>query len=168
MKSMAWMVMAACLALGACGGDDVSSAGGASVGGGSNGGASGGSGGTGNVRPMLAMLPSGGAVLARRQSNSTQPALWTAACSGGAWTSVNQAVSNTSLFATLMSPAAGIDAQGHITLVWGQLDAANGKLMTTTMARRYSGGRWQGGAGLIGWILPFRSSGTSARCPWPA
>jgi hypothetical protein len=100
---------------------------------------------TRNVRPMISVLPSGSAVLAWGQTNGTQAAIWTATYDAtNGWTNINQAVSNTSLFTTLDLPTAGMDAKGNITLVWGQLDVANGKIMTTTMSQRYVAGTgWQ-------------------------
>jgi hypothetical protein len=98
-----------------------------------------------NVRPMISVLPSGSAVLAWGQTNTTQSAIWTATYDAtNGWTNVNQAVSNTSLFTTIDTPTAGMDAKGNITLVWGQLDATGGKLLTTTMSQRYVAGTgWQ-------------------------
>jgi len=100
---------------------------------------------TDNVRPMMSVLSSGRAVLAWRQTNHTHSALWTATYDPtNGWTDVNQAVSNTSLFTTIISPAAGMDAKGNITLVWGQLDVTGGHLETTTMAQRFVAGTgWQ-------------------------
>ncbi|PRX21198.1 hypothetical protein B0G75_13155 [Paraburkholderia sp. BL18I3N2] len=100
---------------------------------------------TTNVRPMISVLPSGSAVLAWGQTNTTQSAIWTATFDAtNGWTNVNQAVSNTSLFTTIDTPAAGMDAKGNITLVWGQLDVTGGKLLTTTMSQRYvAGSGWQ-------------------------
>ncbi|MEK6355945.1 MAG: hypothetical protein V4796_03470 [Burkholderia cenocepacia] len=100
---------------------------------------------TDNVGPMISVLPSGRAVLAWRQTNHTHSALWTATYdAANGWTDVNQAVSNTSLFTTIISPVAGMDAKGNITLLWGQLDVTGGKLTTTTMSQRYvSGTGWQ-------------------------
>lgn len=100
---------------------------------------------TTNVRPMISVLPSGSAVLTWGQTNTTQSAIWTATFDAtNGWTNVNQAVSNTSLFTTIDPPTAGMDAQGNITLVWGQLDVTSGKLNTTTMSQRYVVGTgWQ-------------------------
>ncbi|WGS49945.1 hypothetical protein LFL96_00055 [Paraburkholderia sp. D15] len=100
---------------------------------------------TTNVRPMISVLPSGSAVLAWGQTNSTQSAIWTATFDQtDGWTNINQAVSNTSLFTSIDTPTAGMDAKGNITLVWGQLDATGGKLYTTTMSQRYVAGTgWQ-------------------------
>ena len=100
---------------------------------------------TNNVRPMISVLPSGSAVLAWRQTNTTQSALWTATFDAtNGWTNVNQAVSDTSLFTTIEFPAAGMDTKGNITLVWGQLDVTSGKISTTTMSQRYVAGTgWQ-------------------------
>ena len=75
---------------------------------------------TDNVRPMLSVLSSGRAVLAWRQTNHTKSALWTATYDAtNGWTNVNPVVSNSSLFTTIISPVAGMDAKGNITLVWG-------------------------------------------------
>ncbi|RKU00346.1 hypothetical protein C7H84_28055 [Burkholderia sp. Nafp2/4-1b] len=100
---------------------------------------------TDNVGPRLSVLSSGRAVLAWRQTNHTQSALWTATYDAtNGWTDVNQAVSDTSLFTTIISPVAGMDAKGNITLVWGELDVTGGKLTTTTMAQRFVAGTgWQ-------------------------
>ncbi|VBB17075.1 hypothetical protein [Burkholderia stabilis] len=100
---------------------------------------------TDNVRPMVSVLSSGRAVLAWRQTNHTKSALWTATYdAANGWTNVNQAVSNTNLFTTIISPVAGMDAKGNITLVWGQLDVTNQQLLTTTMSQRYAAGAgWQ-------------------------
>lgn len=100
---------------------------------------------TTNVRPMISVLPSGSAVLAWGQTNTTQSAIWTATFdTTNGWIDVNQAVSNTSLFTTIDTPTAGMDAKGNITLVWGQLDVTGGKLFTTTMSQRYVAGTgWQ-------------------------
>ncbi|WP_233838770.1 hypothetical protein [Paraburkholderia sp. ZP32-5] len=100
---------------------------------------------TTNTRPMISVQPSGSAVLAWRQTNTTQSALWTATFDAtNGWTNVNQAVSNTSLFTTIDLPSAGMDAKGNITLVWGQLDVTSGKISTTTMSQRYVVGTgWQ-------------------------
>ncbi|KWE21390.1 hypothetical protein WL74_22770 [Burkholderia cepacia] len=100
---------------------------------------------TDNVRPMLSVLSSGRAVLAWRQTNHTKSALWTATYDAtNGWTNVNQAVSNTSLFTTIISPVAGMDAKGNITLLWGQLDVTGGKIYTATMSQRYVAGTgWQ-------------------------
>jgi hypothetical protein len=100
---------------------------------------------TTNVRPMISVLSSGSAVLAWGQTNSTQSAIWTATFDAtNGWTNVNQAVSNTSLFTTIDTPTAGMDSKGNITLVWGQLDAGSGQLLTTTMSQRYVAGTgWQ-------------------------
>jgi len=100
---------------------------------------------TDNVRPMISVLPSGRAVLAWRQTNHTQSALWTATYDAtNGWTDVNQAVSNTSLFTTIISPVAGMDANGNITLLWGQLDVTGGQILTATMSQRYVAGTgWQ-------------------------
>ncbi|AOK54931.1 hypothetical protein WT15_12370 [Burkholderia stagnalis] len=100
---------------------------------------------TDNVGPMISVLPSGNAVLAWRQTNHTRSALWTGTYDpANGWTNVGQVVSNTSLFTTIISPVAGMDAKGNITLVWGQLDVTGGKFLTTTMSQRYvSGTGWQ-------------------------
>ena len=100
---------------------------------------------TDNVRPMLSVLSSGRAVLAWRQTNHTKSALWTATYDAtNGWTNVNPVVSNSSLFTTIISPVAGMDAKGNITLVWGQLDVTGGKLYNATMSQRYvSGTGWQ-------------------------
>lgn len=80
-----------------------------------------------------------------RQTNSTQLAIWTATFDvTNGWVNVNQAVSNTSLFATIDMPSAGMEAKGYIALVWGQLDVTGGKIFTTTMSQRYVAGTgWQ-------------------------
>ncbi|MCM2550702.1 hypothetical protein [Burkholderia glumae] len=100
---------------------------------------------TTNVRPMISVLSSGSAVLAWGQTNGTQSAIWTATYdASNGWTNVAPAVTNTSLFTNIDAPTAGMDAKGNITLVWGQLDVANGKIMTTTMSQRYVAGTgWQ-------------------------
>ncbi|RQR79214.1 hypothetical protein DIE11_17650 [Burkholderia sp. Bp9012] len=98
-----------------------------------------------NVRPVISVLSSGSAVLAWGQTNHTQSAIWTATYdAANGWTNVNPAVTDTSLFTNIDTPTVGMDAKGNITLVWGQLDVANGKIMTTTMSQRYVAGTgWQ-------------------------
>ncbi|WLE58952.1 hypothetical protein GIY62_17910 [Burkholderia plantarii] len=100
---------------------------------------------TTNLRPMISVLSSGSAVLAWGQTNGTQSAIWTATYDAtNGWTNVNPAVTNTSLFTDIDAPTAGMDAKGNLTLVWGQMDVANGKIMTTTMSQRYMAGTgWQ-------------------------
>ncbi|MFP3701519.1 hypothetical protein SB758_39210, partial [Burkholderia sp. SIMBA_013] len=47
-------------------------------------------------------------------------------------------------FATIISPVAGMDAKGNITLLWGQLDVTGGQILTATMSQRYVAGTgWQ-------------------------
>ncbi len=99
-----------------------------------------------NVELNLSVTSSGNAVLAWRQTDKTHSALWaTTYDPSNGWANANPVVlepgspSGKSVFA----PAAGMDAKGNITLVWGEVDI-DSKAHTTTMSERYVAGTgWQ-------------------------
>ncbi|WP_230975063.1 hypothetical protein [Burkholderia stagnalis] len=132
MKPIAWMIMAACLALTACGGDDVATNGGASLSTPATPGT------PPNPSPPTGGGPGGG--------GSQATAGWSnaAAMDGKAPEFEPSVTIDASGNALVSWTVAGMDAKGNITLVWGQLDVTGGKFLTTTMSQRYvSGTGWQ-------------------------
>nr|WKF56374.1 hypothetical protein HUO10_000830 [Paraburkholderia busanensis] len=100
-----------------------------------------------NVEINLSMTPSGNAVLAWRQSDNTQSALWaTTYDPANGWASANPVVlePNGAASKSVFAPAAGMDAKGNITLVWGEVDIDSNGAHTTTLSQRYAAGSgWQ-------------------------
>jgi len=100
-----------------------------------------------NVEVNLAVTPSGNAVLAWRQTDSTHSALWASTYNPTqGWAGANPVVlePNGAASRSVFAPAAGMDAKGNITLVWGEVDIDSNGAHTTTMSQRYVVGTgWQ-------------------------
>lgn len=100
-----------------------------------------------NISPNLAVTSTGKAVVAWQQTDNIQSALWTATYDPAAgWSNSNPEVTVADRTSgAVFSPVAGMDANGNITLVWGETDIVSGSVHTTTMSQRYvAGAGWQG------------------------
>ncbi|WCM18259.1 hypothetical protein NDK50_12340 [Paraburkholderia bryophila] len=100
-----------------------------------------------NVELNLSVTSAGNAVLAWRQKDNTQSALWaTTYDTTNGWANATPVVlePNGAASKSVFAPAAGMDAKGNLMLVWGEVDIDSNGPHTTTMSERYlAGSGWQ-------------------------
>ena len=95
-----------------------------------------------NLRPQVAVAPSGEAIAVWELTDLASNGIWTSRFSGGSWDAPSELVRDDSIDRSLGYPAIAMDGSGNATLVWGQSDVANGTAASTLYARRFTSA-WQ-------------------------
>ncbi|WP_354685182.1 hypothetical protein [Cupriavidus necator] len=96
-----------------------------------------------NLRPQLAVAPSGDALAVWELTDLASNSLWTSRFSAsGSWDAPVELVRDAGIDQSLSYPAIAMDGSGNATLVWGQSDTANGNLQSTLYSKRYTSA-WQ-------------------------